>query len=177
LDIAGVFGDGQGDDRFVQLNDKGGWRILQPPLRIDRRTPLQATYLPFSHQFVVSTAHWPEDVRPAAERRWAKTNCLAVWLVAVETGAVRRECIPFGDYAGELPQPVPTADALFFTVAGKGFYKVESDGSVRLIAATSGGTAVSPDGCRIGFAATGRGAETPSIHILDACPAIRNSSG
>lgn len=150
----------QGGDRFLAVRANGAARPLDPPVRIDRRLALRADLLPFADGFVVA-AQWPADLRPAVERRWAKTGCLGYWRVAA-TGAAMRECIPYGDYVGEVPQPLPTKAGTFFAVPKAGLFRV-TDGAARLVVpGPLSAAAPSPDGCLLAFA-------TPrTVMVLDA---------
>jgi uncharacterized protein len=167
--------DGQGE-RLVQWRNNGESRDVDPAVRIDRRYPLTAVYLPFSQSYVVAAAQWPAEMRAATERRWAKTNCLPYWLVEAKTGKANRQCVPYGDYIGPAPQPLPTVVGVYFTVHGVGLYRIGDAVSQLIFAGQTDGAAVSADGCRIAFAGAPLKDGHPAVKILDVCRAARGSA-
>jgi hypothetical protein len=163
-------GDGQGQ-RFVQWRGAEGSHAVDPAIRIDRRYPLTGDYLAFAQDFLVAAGPGPAEMQAAAERRWAKTNCLAYWRVSAKTGQAVRECIPYGDYLGPAPQPLPTVAGVYFTVHGLGLYRIGDTGARLVLAGQTDGAEVSADGCRIAFAGAPVKDGKLSVRILDACKA------
>lgn len=159
---------GGGETRLVQWRDGAAVRAVAPPIRIDRRYPLSAAYLPFAEDYVVSAHQWPADMRQSVERRWAKTNCLPYWRVSAKTGEAARACIPYGDYIGPAPQPLPTKSAVFFSLHGAGLFKVTEGSAQRILPGQADGAVVSADGCKIAYAGALKDGH-PSVRVLDSC--------
>ena len=159
---------GGGEERLVQWRDGTTARPTAPPIRIDRRYRLAGVYEPFAEDYLVSAQQWPSDMRLSAERRWAKANCLPYWRVAAGTGEAVRQCIPYGDYIGPAPQPLPTGSAVFFAIHGAGLFKVVEGGAQRILPGQADGAVVAPDGCRIAFAGALKDGH-PSVRVLDSC--------
>lgn len=159
---------GGGDQRLVQWRDGAAMKAVTPPIRIDRRYGLAATYEPFAQDYVIGAQQWPAEMRQSVERRWAKTNCLPYWRVSAKSGEASRACIPYGDYIGPAPQPLPTGSAVFFAVHGAGLFKVVEGGAQRILPGQADGAVVAPDGCRIAFAGALKDGH-PAIRVLDSC--------
>jgi len=141
--------------RFVTLATPAGVIQAAPPIRIDSRYHLEATYAPFLNAFVVSPAvsSWVLDY--ASVRRWSKTDCLAFWTVSPKTAAASRGCIPFGPYESAVPLPLLTKNAVYFSAAGFGLYRIAAAGVQPVLSGNFGQPAVSPDGCSIALAVQG----------------------
>lgn len=159
---------GGGDQRLVQWRDGAMMKAVAPPIRIDRRYGLAALYEPFAQDYVVGAQQWPAEMRQSVERRWAKTNCLPYWRVSAKNGEANRACIPYGDYIGPAPQPLPTGSAVFFAIHGAGLFKVIEGGAQRILPGQADGAVVAPDGCRIAFAGALKDGH-PAIWVLDSC--------
>ncbi len=162
--------DGKGE-RFVQWHGVGGPRTVEPAIRIDHRYPLVAFYQPFAQNYVVAAQQWPPEMRLATERRWAKTNCLPYWLVSAKSGEATRQCVPYGDYIGPAPLPLPTAAGAYFAVHGAGLYRVAESGAQQVVAGQIDGAAVSADGCQIAFAGAPLKDGRPAVKVFNACKA------
>jgi hypothetical protein len=141
--------------RFVTLATPGGVTQVTPPIRIDSRYHLAASYAPFLSAFVVSPAVKSEVLDYAAVRRWSKTDCLAYWTVSSKTAVASRGCIPFGPYEAAVPLPLPTKNAVYFSAAGFGLYRIGGGGVQPVLSGNFAQPAVSPDGCSIALAVQG----------------------
>jgi uncharacterized protein YecT (DUF1311 family) len=152
---------------------------VEPPIRIDSRFGLGGRYLPFLKSFLVwyEPGRLPRAQWQAAQRRWAKADCLAYWLIDPESGRAEARCIPFGGYNEVRPIPVLAKPGAFFLVTPVtkpnpgdgwfGFYALRDGHAVRIAPGAFTSASTSPDGCRIAlvdFAA--------KVSVFDACAAF-----
>jgi uncharacterized protein YecT (DUF1311 family) len=152
---------------------------VAPPIRIDSRFGLGGRYLPFLKSFLV----WYEPGRlqriqwQVAQRRWAKADCLAYWLVDPESGRAETRCIPFGGYNEARPVPVVAKSGAFFLVAPAakpapgdgwfGFYALRDGHAQRVAPGAFISASTSPDGCRIALVDA-----ASEVSVFDACAAF-----
>lgn len=150
-----------------------------PLIRINSRFGLGGTYLPFLKRFLVwyEPARLPRSQWQAVQRRWAKADCLAYWLIDPETGRADTRCIPFGGYNEVRPIPVVAKAGAFLLVAPTaaqrvddgwfGFYAVPDGHAQRIAPGAFTSAAVSPDGCRISLVDA-----ASKVSVFDACAAF-----
>lgn len=166
---------GEPGDRFVMLRHGADTHPVTPPIRVDRRTGMRGQYLAQSAEFVVSLAHRPSPGEAGFERVWAKTGCLSFWRIAAADGAETVGCIPFGDYVGLMPQPLPTAGGLYFAAESAGLYRIDGSTAARVLSGPVDDPLVAPDGCQIAFARGSPSGRTnrrgQKIAVFDACHA------
>jgi hypothetical protein len=145
----------------VTLTTAAGTTEVTPPIRIDSRFHLTASYAAFANAFVVSPADDPAVLDYATVRRWSKTNCLAYWIVSPKGAAAGPACIPFGPYETAVPVPLLARPAVYVAAAGLGLYRIENGAAQPVIAGNFQQPAVSPDGCSIALLVQGTGSVPP----------------
>jgi uncharacterized protein len=166
---------GDPEDRYVQFRRDDGGHRTTPPIRIDRRMGLRAEYAARTAEFVVSAAHRPMRGEAGFERVWAKTGCLPFWRVSAADGSASQGCIPFGDYVGHLPQPLPSPAGLFVAAEDAGLYRIEGETARRVVSGPVEGALIAPDGCQLAVARSYVGKSRPKrgreVAVANLCPA------
>jgi uncharacterized protein len=156
--------------RFVTLIRRTGVATVSPPIRIDSRFHLAATYLPFAESFVVSQLVSQASLEGAATRRWAKSNCLNYWMVHADTAAAQPACIPFGRYADDVPVVLPGRDGTYLAASGAGLYQITGGAAQLVMQGMVSQPVFSPDGCALAFILQQGQPSAGALIVLNACP-------
>jgi uncharacterized protein YecT (DUF1311 family) len=154
-------------DRFVSLIGGGGTQTTDPPIRIDGRIMLRATFDQYTRTFIVQPALPPKDIADETLRRWAKFDCEVYWSVNATSARANRGCLPYGTYSTAPVTVLPTHAGTYFAGASGLFRLDASDQVEQVLRLPIIAPVVSPDGCKIAFisgASDGR-----EVQVADVC--------
>src|SRR5262249_34756889 len=118
IDLGPIIGAAATPSEVTLRTGDGGFRRLEPPLRVNTQMTLAGSYNAFGYAFLVSETARTGAVQAVVQRRWAKSDCLPYWIVHPTSGRTERHCIPYGGYS--QAEPALTRRGTAFAAEGEG---------------------------------------------------------